>query len=230
MISHKHKCIFIHISKCAGTSVENAFGVFKDASGSFEALRGWDDKNKLYLQHATPQQLLDLNLISREHWDTYYKFVIYRNSWSKLLSDYSWVSRIHKIEDSFENFIYKRGGFEKVLNNREKDSYCGDHLYLQKDYFFLDGQQIQYDTEIDFDNIDTGFNKVIKDLSLNPGFFDKKHNITTYEKDHYSSLYSLKNKKLVDKLYNEDIDFFKFKFDRKSILPTVFNPLFRKIN
>ena len=27
MISHKHKCIFIHISKCAGTSIEYALGV-----------------------------------------------------------------------------------------------------------------------------------------------------------------------------------------------------------
>jgi len=26
MISHKHKCIFIHIPKCAGTSVEYALG------------------------------------------------------------------------------------------------------------------------------------------------------------------------------------------------------------
>ena len=25
MISHKHKCIFIHISKAAGTSIENFF-------------------------------------------------------------------------------------------------------------------------------------------------------------------------------------------------------------
>ena len=26
MISHEHKCIFIHIPKCAGTSIESALG------------------------------------------------------------------------------------------------------------------------------------------------------------------------------------------------------------
>lgn len=228
MISHKYKCIFIHISKCAGTSVENAFGVYKDEPDSLGALRGWDDQNKLYLQHATPQQLLDLNLVSREHWDSYYKFVIYRNSWSKLLSDYSWVSRVHKIEDSFENFLFKRGGFEMVLNNRQEPTYCGDHLYLQKDYFFLDGQRILYDTEIDFDDIEKGFDKVINDLSLDAGFFDKKHNATQYEKQHYSYSYSLKTNKLVKKIYQKDIDFFDFTFERKYSSPLNLKFLLKK--
>ena len=33
MISHKHKCIFIHIPKYAGTSIEQALGHFDNYSG-----------------------------------------------------------------------------------------------------------------------------------------------------------------------------------------------------
>ena len=33
MISHKYKCIFIHIPKCAGTSIEQALGHFDEYSG-----------------------------------------------------------------------------------------------------------------------------------------------------------------------------------------------------
>ena len=29
-ISHTHRCIFIHIPKCAGTSVETALGMHRD--------------------------------------------------------------------------------------------------------------------------------------------------------------------------------------------------------
>jgi hypothetical protein len=228
MISHQHKCIFIHISKCAGSSVENAFGVFRNEPGSLEALRGWDDKHKLYRQHATPQQLLDLGLITKKQWDTYYKFVIYRNSWSKLLSDYSWVSRTHKIEDSFENFLFKKGKFSEILNDNSTGSYCGDHLYYQKDYFYLDGKEIVYDTSIDFDAIENGFNQVINDLGLHPSFFNKKDNITNYEKAHYSHLYSLKSKHLVEKLYTVDIEYFKFKFEKQHATPMVFNSFLRK--
>lgn len=33
MISHKYKCIFIHIPKCVGTSIEQALGHFDEYSG-----------------------------------------------------------------------------------------------------------------------------------------------------------------------------------------------------
>jgi hypothetical protein len=228
MISHKHKCIFIHISKCAGTSVENAFGVFRNEPGSLEALRGWDTKHKLYRQHATPQQLLDLELITKRQWSTYYKFIIYRNSWSKLLSDYMWASRVHNIEDSFDNFLLKKGKFSGILNDNSNEKYCGDHLYPQKDYFFLNGKEIKYDTEIDFDNIQIGFKKVIKDLNLNSDFFANKENTTIYKKSHYSYVYSLKSKNLVKKIYKEDIDYFNFRFDKTHAIPMALNSFLRK--
>ena len=75
MISHKHKCIFIHIPKCAGSSIETAFGVdVNNNTLNEEYLFGWDSVNKLYLQHATPQQLIDFKLIAEENWKAYYKF------------------------------------------------------------------------------------------------------------------------------------------------------------
>ena len=33
MISHEHKCIFIHIPKCAGTSIESALGHLNNYTG-----------------------------------------------------------------------------------------------------------------------------------------------------------------------------------------------------
>ncbi len=33
MVSHEYKCIFIHIPKCAGTSIENALGHFEGHLG-----------------------------------------------------------------------------------------------------------------------------------------------------------------------------------------------------
>lgn len=221
MICHKHKCIFIHIAKCAGTSVENAFGFYINTPGALEAHLGWDEKHKLYRQHATPQQLIDLGILNRQHWDSYYKFIIYRNSWSKLISDFFWISQTHKIQDSFENFLLKRGKFFKILNNTSQSDYCGDHLYLQKDYFFLDGDQIKYDTVIDFNNISEGFYKVIKDLNLNSDFFAEKRNAARQQKKHYSHYYTLKTKRLVQKLYLKDINYFNFKFINKTDRPMI---------
>lgn len=215
MISHKHKCIFIHIAKCAGTSIEHAFGVnVKNfIAEENEFLFGWDKSNNLWLQHATPQQLIDLNLISKQHWDNYYKFVIYRNSWDKAYSDYKWMKEVRNVNDTFTNFLNKEGKYEEILNDDSKNSYAGDHLYLQKDYFFLDNERIQFDAEINFSDLETGFKKVIRDLGLKESFFKQKLNTATKEKKiHYSRFYNNKRKRMVEKKYAKDIDFFNFEF------------------
>ena len=223
MISHKHKCIFIHIAKCAGTSVESAFGVAVDIDNhdvtKNDFLFGWDQKNLLWVQHATPQQLNDLDLISREQWDSYYKFIIYRNSWERAYSDYIWIMENYNKVDSLSKFINRKGKFTNLLNNKEKISYVGDHLNSQKDYFFLDGLRINYDCEINFDSLDIGFKKVIKELNLKKDFFKKKLNQSSLvKKDHYSYFYNKKKKALVENIYKQDIEFFGFKFEEKKNL------------
>ena len=45
---------------------------------------------------------IDLNLINETQWDEYYKFIIYRNTWTKLHSDYYWVSKTNNIDDTFK--------------------------------------------------------------------------------------------------------------------------------
>ncbi|TPV35757.1 hypothetical protein FJ651_02245 [Paucihalobacter ruber] len=225
MISHKHKCIFIHISKCAGTSIEKAFGINTSSylHADHDQLFGWDENLKLHLQHATPQQLIDLNLISKDQWSTYYKFIVYRNSWDKLLSDYFWTGRSYKIEDSFKNYLKRKGKFSNILNNTQNHLYCGNHLALQKDYFYLNGQKIVYDAEINFDSLQIGLNRVIEDLNLNSDFFNVMANVNPIKKNHYSYYYNWKTRNLVSRIYKEDIDFFRFKFEYKNIILKYFN-------
>lgn len=221
MISHKYKCIFIHIAKCAGTSVENAFGIDtkNHCAEENDYLFGWDKSKKLWLQHATPQQLMDLNLISREHWNNYYKFIIYRNSWARAYSDYLWMKNIRGINDDFLNYINKKGNFDRILNDKNNNGYAGDHLYLQKDYFFLDGKRIDYNRELDFDKLNLGFLKIIQDLSLPNDFFKEKLNKSEKRhKSHYSFFYTGKRKNIVQEKYREDIEYFGFEFEEKKNL------------
>lgn len=67
MIIHTHKAIHIHISKCAGQSVERAFG---QAIG----------------QHHLKPAIV--KLIGQGKWDDYYKFTFVRNPWDRLVSLY----------------------------------------------------------------------------------------------------------------------------------------------
>lgn len=221
MISHKNKCIFIHIPKCAGSSVEKAFGLYNPQNTpNYESLTGWCPKNKFLLQHATPRELLDFGLISKEEWDSYYKFVIYRNSWDRAYSDYSYFFNTSNILGKFESYLNGEKEYFEKLNpiNCNNSSYEGSHQINQIDYFFLNNERINYNTIIDFKNINEGFKKVIFDLNLDYNFFDIHINKSKNKIKHYSYFYNDKRKKLILQKYKRDIEFFNFKFEDKRTL------------
>lgn len=84
MISHEHNCVFVHIPKTGGTSVE-------------VALQGRGEKESI--KHRTALQYCDI-------WDDYFKFTIVRNPWDLMVSWWKWRTR-HK-QLSFPDFIKKQ--------------------------------------------------------------------------------------------------------------------------
>lgn len=217
MISHKHKVIFIHIPKCAGSSVETAFGInVNDNQLNEENLFGWDNKNKIYLQHATPQQLIDLKILSPKIWDEYYKFVIVRNSWDKSMSDFFWFKETKNFKGSFFDYVNGQNDFQRFMKKGDK-MYRGDHLTPQKDYMFLNSKPINYDKIIYFDKIklDQSLSEISEELSLPNSFFQKKVQIGKSFKKHYSKFYTNNMKKIISEKYKEDIEYFNFSFEDK---------------
>lgn len=217
MISHKHKCIFIHVSKCAGSSIETNFGIKinDNTENNNKNLFGWNSKSKLFLQHATPEELFKHHFITREIWDTYYKFIIVRNPFDRALSDYIWLMKEISKKDSFVNFLNRKGEFEIVLTNNDTMEYRGDHLKKQIDYFYLGDKLINYNRVLRFENLEEELNLVANDLSLKPGFFNQKVNIGEKKIWHYSKFYNKKRKNDVEELYKDDIKFFDYSFEDK---------------
>ena len=71
MISHKHKCIFIHISRTGGSTIERL-------------LQGEDRWNRdPYSKHITTARAKKLY---SEWWDDYFKFTFVRNPYDRVLS------------------------------------------------------------------------------------------------------------------------------------------------
>ena len=71
MISHKHQCIFIHIPRTGGTSIEHWF------------LNHTMGNKNLPLKHLTAPQA---KLIYKDYWNDYYKFSIIRNPYNRFVS------------------------------------------------------------------------------------------------------------------------------------------------
>lgn len=232
MVSHKHKVIFMHISKCAGSSIESAFGIdIGDISGNNnENLFGWNFKNSLFLQHATPQELIDNGLIDLKTWNSYYKFIIIRNPYDRAVSDYFWLQKETGVRDSFFNFLEGKGKFEDVLTKKDSIKYRGDHLKKQIDYFSLNNQRIVYDRVLRFEELAIGLNQVIEDLSLDYDFFKRKVNVNKKKVSHYSKFYNSKRKQKVNVIYKEDLDYFNYSLEYKKTTFDLMNLLKNLLN
>lgn len=96
MISHKRKCVFVHIPKCAGQSIESIF--------VHDAGLTWADRAPLllrpnanecvgppFLAHLTYQEYLRYWYISQELMDSYYVFTVTRNPYSRIESIYRYL-------------------------------------------------------------------------------------------------------------------------------------------
>ena len=218
MISHKHKCIFIHIPKCAGTSIFKFFHPnvkINWAIPNYEVLYGWCPQRKIHLQHATSKQLIETNLVTEEQWNEYYKFTIVRNPWDRAYSDYLWICKERKIKDSFKNYISKEGKFSRIFNDPNIIEYRGDHLLRQIDFFDLKGD-LKLNRVMRFESLNADMDILINELNIKEKF-NSRENVSSKRKNkHYSRFYSLRNKQRVEEYYNDDIKVLGYAYEDKS--------------
>src|SRR5476649_167826 len=91
MISHEHRCIFVHIPKTAGNSINRVFGV------------GWEDHKDL--QRYSEE-------VPRDQFESYFKFAIVRNPWDRLLSDYNYQLKKSRAPSS-KLFVFAADGSKR---------------------------------------------------------------------------------------------------------------------
>ncbi len=213
MISHRYKCIFIHIPKTAGTSINSFFypgTKFHYASPDYKRLFGWCPKRKLHMQHATARQLIETNLITEEHWNTYYKFTFVRNPWDRAYSDYIWIKNFSKVSGSFREYILKTGEFKKIFTNKTSNRYLGDHLLPQTDFFEFEGV-FKPDFIGRFEQFKSDIQSVISHLEINKKF--EVYQNKSKRKSDYSLFYTETKKKLVEKKFQADIQMLHYEFE-----------------
>ena len=96
MISHDKKCIFIHIPKCGGTSIEDVIWPKDGGRTEKDLWMGFVTRfeNKYQtggLQHLLAWQVRDE--VGHDVFGAYYKFAFVRNPWDRIVSQFSYMQQ-----------------------------------------------------------------------------------------------------------------------------------------
>lgn len=202
MIVDDVNCIFIHIPKCGGISIESFFR--KNQSLYMK----WDKVNKIWMQHATAEQIKNLYC---QNYEDYFSFTFVRNPWCRAVSDYFWMKRNLNLEDSFKNYLLLKGNFDTQrlryphLNKEGR----GDHILPQSDFILnSNGEQI-VDLIGRFETLQQDFDIVCDKIGIPRKQLPHK-NKTNHK--HYTKYYDDETRQIVAKKYAKDIEYFGYKF------------------
>jgi hypothetical protein len=192
-ISHKHKIIFIHIPKNAGTSISTALEM-SDIGHHF-----WSYYFKKY----------------SNEWNSYTKIAVIRNPWERVVSCYEYS----KMEESYWHSLSGNPKHPKhpdldLLKNVSFDD-CVKMLYSSPDLFKHHGWFNQSDYIFNKNRL------VVNELINHKNVENKIHELTGVKiqkknsSNHgdYKKYYNDETIKIVSKIYNRDIKIFNFKYE-----------------
>jgi hypothetical protein len=215
MVSHKYKCIFVHIPKAGGTSIEQLIWPSERDRTESNLWMGFVDKyNNKYqtggLQHLFASQIQQE--LGADVFSEYFKFTMVRNPWDKIVSQFTYMN---KRKDLREYIEMKEGDcFKTYLSLIQKKA----HVQWEPQYkFFLDknGDQI-VDFIGRFENFNDEVHNILDSINVKTKFF----NITTKKIPHskksirsnYRDYYDEESREIVSHLYREDIEMLDYSF------------------
>lgn len=213
MISHKYKCILIHIPKTAGTSIENVIWPDVEARTENDLWMGFIDKyhNKYQtggLQHLTCSQIKEE--IGEELYNSYFKFAVVRNPWDKAVSQYLYMIEKQKYLRKFIG-MNKWTSFKKYLQLIKKKKHV--QWMKQKEFLFDSDGSLGVDVIIRFEDLTTQFESIATQLGLTE--IQLPHaNKSKKDRMHYSSYYDQETINMISEMYQEDIDQFDYQFEK----------------
>lgn len=108
MISHHHKCIFVHVPKVAGISIEDVFleDLGLDFRNRMPLLLGENtnlDVGPPRISHLTAEEYTSFKFIPENLFNDYYKFAFVRNPYDRVHSFYKYLGYNNLM--SFEKFV-----------------------------------------------------------------------------------------------------------------------------
>jgi hypothetical protein len=235
MLCHKYKCIYIHIPKTAGKSIQHVFAKqlgLGSKKGS-DLLLGMNDNPALgppELSHLKISEYVQFGHLSQEQFDSYFKFAFVRNPWDRMVSEYKFRGYPRKTD--FKTYL---------LNHLPKPSWTDRYIHTipQYDFLFDDSGNLLVDYLGKFERLKKDFDEVCRRIGISQVTLPHKNissralkfpwtlkgaariliNMASIKRkknifNHYTEYYDDESRELVADLYKQDIETFGYEFGK----------------
>jgi hypothetical protein len=213
MISFDKQCIFVHIPKTGGTSIENAIWGSDWSKRTTDQLwmgnvrPGFNKYQSGGLQHLLATQIRQE--VGQEKFDRYFKFSFVRNPWDKLVSQFLYLKTQPMLRDymgvgrwtSFKKYV------RILLDNHEMHV----QSYEQWRFIYDDKGNRLVDFLGRFESLDDDFTRLTEKLGLKG--LRLPHDMKSRQRKPYQMYYDDRTAELVLYLYARDVELFDYQFD-----------------
>ncbi len=164
MICRQNNCLFVHIPKTAGQSIEKFFlDLPGNAPAGRKALllrrRAHGERGPERLAHLTASEYVDFGFVDRDAFDGFFKFSFVRNPWDRLVSEYRFR---YARKFTFKDFVFRHMPPVGMTNAYR-------HVMPQHEFIFDSNGQLLVDYLGRFENLDSDFGAILTKLGLGAG-------------------------------------------------------------
>lgn len=211
MISYDKRCIFIHIPKCGGTSIEHVIWPYPEDLTEPNLWWGFVSKyhNKYQtggLQHLLARQVR--SEVGLEIFNSFYKFTIVRNPWDRIVSQFAYMQTRPDLMDFIG--MQPETEFKAYLGLIQKKQHV--QWMPQTDFILDQDGTLLVDKIGNLESIEKDSREVFDILGICGEQAKVFHANRSQRKstDHY---YDQESIEIVSEIYSSDINYLNYSFD-----------------
>lgn len=200
-IFHNYKCIFIHVPKTGGSSINRALH-----NGEYYAV-----------DHQLPHDLVQRR---PKIWNEYFTFAFIRNPWDRFVSAFLYNTRtafslrdrkqpVKGLRTSLLDFNYN---FDDFIDKTDRGRIVASFQFRPQTVWLWsqDNKPLNFNFIGRYEKLQEDFDYVCEQLGLEKTKLSV--NNASPRKKHYTEYYNDKTREIIEDMYKTEIEYFNYKF------------------
>ncbi len=232
MICGEYRCLFVHIPKTAGMSIEDVFLRLVGLTWENRAplLLGGNEDPKLgppRLEHLKAEEYVARGHLTAEQFASYFKFSFVRNPWDRIVSEYKY--RGYPVKIDFKTYLFKH-----LPAPGWTDTYS--HVIPQYEFLHDEAGKLLVDFVGRFESLQADFDRVCARVGIPPTPLPRVNRSLEQARPdslrelrkqlrralwsregkhtfgHYTEYYDDESREFVARLFRKDVEAFNYSF------------------